>query len=775
MDSMFNMAVILTAIDHFSAPMRTVAKSMSDFDRLAQRGQNWQQMGQRITVAGALTQGAASVMQRGLNSVLRPARDVEDALAMVGTVIAPMTGTVEDALGRVKREALAWSKVHTASADSFVNTTYMMISAGLDEAAAIEATKTAMGVATATMGDSTEAANLMAVVYNNMGDKTADAREEIARIGDTLTKTQQTFQFANLNQLTEGMKYAIPTALQYGSSLQEVSVIMGGLNNAGLQGGMAGTAWAATMRNLTKASKDLRFEIARTADGSVDFIGTLANIEAQYGSIKDLSPEVQEKFKQAFGDEGLRAVSLLLGQTEELSKTMLDVADAGGTVAAAQKRIETSGNAGYKILQNNIDALQISIGSALMPTLNAMLPKVIAVVDAIGAFADNNPTLIETGLMIAGIGTAILTVVAPILTVVGAIITVSGAAMTAYGSIGAGLVWLWPKILAATTGMFSFGASMVTVAVRSVPSLLAGLGRVGMALGGTLLTGIRATIGGIRALGVAMMANPIGFIIGGIALAAGLLVYYWEPISAFFSRLWQGVTATFTGFTTWLTGWWGRMQTDAIGAMGELLGVFWRFSPVGILQQGLSAAVDLLAATEWGAYGIAIVRGLADGFKGAMGELMAPVADMAAGIKNRFKSLLGIQSPSKVFAGFGGDLVAGLSQGISGNQKGAFARAAALAAGVAASATMPAVEASAAARGPQVVDLPAASSSSASDVRRPSGAGGVTVTVNFNPTVTITGGGASSAEDIRQALRDLGPDLARLVEDAVDRAGRTRY
>lgn len=790
MNDFFNFAVILTAIDHFSGPMKNVAKSMANFDQLAQRGQNWQQMGQRITASGALTQHAAGVMRRGLTSILQPARDVEDALAMVGTVIQPMSGTVEDALGRVRHEALAWSKSHQDSAEDFIRTTYMMISAGLDEAAAVEATRTAMGVATATMGDSTEAANLMAVVYNNMADKTKDARTEFARIGDTLAKTQQTYQFADLNQLTEGMKYAIPVALQYGSGLSEISVVMGALNTAGLQGSMAGTAWGATMRNLTKASKDLRFEVARTSDGGVDFIATLANIEAKFGSIRDLSPQMQEKFKTAFGDEGMRAISLLVGQSQELSQSMLDVAGATGTVEAAQKRLEENGSGGFKRLNNNIQALYTSLGTTLMPTLNALIPKAIAVVDAVGRFADANPALIETGLIIAGIATAVLAVVAPIITVVGSIITVTGAAMSTFGAIGAGAAWLLPKVVAASLGIAQFATTMLFTAGSAARVMVGSLARMGVMLGGALLTGIRAAIAGFRMLAVAMLGNPIGLIVTGIALAAGLIIYYWEPISGFFSRLWDGVTTAFTGFTTWLSGWWGRLQTDTLGAIGELLTVFWQFTPVGILQQGLSAAVDLLAATEWGAYGIAIVRGLADGFKGAMGELMAPVADMADGIKSRFKSLLGIQSPSKVFAGFGGDLVAGLSQGISGNQKGAFARAAALAAGVAASATMPAVDASAAiaspvavptvaapaaARGPQVVDLPATSSSPASEARRQAGASGVSVTVNFAPTVTVTGGGGAAVEDIRRALRDMGPDLARVVQEAVDRAGRTRY
>ena len=46
---------------------------------------------------------------------------------------------------------------------------------------------------------------------------------------------------------------------------------------------------------------------------------------------------------------------------------------------------------------------------------------------------------------------------------------------------------------------------------------------------------------GIKALGVAVMSNPIGLIIGGIAIAAGLLIKNWQPVGEFFKNLFSGV------------------------------------------------------------------------------------------------------------------------------------------------------------------------------------------------------------------------------------------
>lgn len=52
-------------------------------------------------------------------------------------------------------------------------------------------------------------------------------------------------------------------------------------------------------------------------------------------------------------------------------------------------------------------------------------------------------------------------------------------------------------------------------------------------------------IGAIAALGIALLTNPIGLIVTGIALAAGLIIKFWDPIAGFFSGLWDGVTSVF--------------------------------------------------------------------------------------------------------------------------------------------------------------------------------------------------------------------------------------
>ena len=105
----------------------------------------------------------------------------------------------------------------------------------------------------------------------------------MTRLGDAVAITMQLNQIKDLAQLGEGMKYATSAALLYQDSLESALVAVGALNTAGLAGGQAGTAYAAALRTMTRASRMLGFEIARSADGGLDLVGTLQNIRDLYG------------------------------------------------------------------------------------------------------------------------------------------------------------------------------------------------------------------------------------------------------------------------------------------------------------------------------------------------------------------------------------------------------------------------------------------------------------------------------------------------------------
>lgn len=74
------------------------------------------------------------------------------------------------------------------------------------------------------------------------------------------------------------------------------------------------------------------------------------------------------------------------------------------------------------------------------------------------------------------------------------------------------------------------------------------------------------------------------------------------------------------------------------------------------------------AKADWPGVGKAIIQGLVGGLTGNSVELFHAVAKLSSGIRDKFKSALGIHSPSKVFEEYGKQTTAGYAKGVDGSR-----------------------------------------------------------------------------------------------------------
>lgn len=79
----------------------------------------------------------------------------------------------------------------------------------------------------------------------------------------------------------------------------------------------------------------------------------------------------------------------------------------------------------------------------------------------------------------------------------------------------------------------------------------------------------------------------------------------------------------------------------------------------------ISSIVDTFLSFDWGSVGKNIVDGIKNGFLNMWESLKATVNNLVDGLVGGVKRILGIASPSKVFAGIGGYMAEGLGQGFS--------------------------------------------------------------------------------------------------------------
>jgi len=123
----------------------------------------------------------------------------------------------------------------------------------------------------------------------------------------------------------------------------------------------------------------------------------------------------------------------------------------------------------------------------------------------------------------------------------------------------------------------------------------------------------------------------------------------WQPLSGFFGSLWASVVSG--AQLAW------QQLTAALASPNPLLAL------QSVLGSMLSALGSLPG--QFMALGSAMLQGLAQGVRNAAQQAVAAVGEVAAGVRDRFKAMLGIHSPSRVFATLGSALSLGLAQGVA--------------------------------------------------------------------------------------------------------------
>jgi TP901 family phage tail tape measure protein len=198
--------------------------------------------------------------------------------------------------------------------------------------------------------------------------------------------------------------------------------------------------------------------------------------------------------------------------------------------------------------------------------------------------------------------------------------------------------------------------------------------------------------------------------IAAVAAAAYLIYDNWDGITGWFSGIWDSIMAKVNGALNWFR------------------------------------------ALDFGQIGRDLIQGLINGITARLGALKDTVVGTASSVANWFKSKLGIHSPSRVFAGLGGHVMAGLDQGLAANTSGPLSRITDLSAQMIGALTVGAGGAAIAAAAPAAA-------------AQPPGTAAAGMPMQANYTITIHANGIE-AQDIAEKVREAIEQIER------DRRGR---
>ncbi|UNY41858.1 tape measure protein [Burkholderia phage Momento] len=228
-------------------------------------------------------------------------------------------------------------------------------------------------------------------------------------------------------------------------------------------------------------------------------------------------------------------------------------------------------------------------------------------------------------------------------------------------------------------------------------------GAGGLIKGGAVgaINGVGAALGGLAQMlmfvGRIALMNPVGLVITGIALAALLIIRYWEPIKAFFAGFWQGLTdglqplaLIFSRVFGVLSAMFEPLKPAFNWLMDAVKGVWdWisrLLGPVNASRESLDKAstagrgfgewlANIIVAAakvaeKMAEFGANLISGLVNGITNGLGAVKEAITNVANSTVTWFKEKLGIHSPSRVFTELGGFIGEGAALGMAGEQRG---------------------------------------------------------------------------------------------------------
>ena len=356
-----------------------------------------------------------------------------------------------------------------------------------------------------------------------------------------------------------------------------------------------------------------------------------------------------------FGKQYADDVLMLAQNTGEYNRQLglLQETDANGNlkyIGSMQREFENRSNTTENKLtklKNSLTEIAEKIGEAFLPVITSFVENITPVIYSITEWVGTNPQIMEWVLTVGGgIGA-----------VVGGLLTLHSA----FSFVAAGLL---PFIKA---GKFLSGF-LGKVLFSALSKLSLGLGYfIGYVIKGAMMFGKAILI-----MSRALLANPIGLIITGIAVAAYLIYDNWGKIGPWFAELWQTVSGAFSSAWSSITNFcseaWANISNFFTSGIGNITATILNWSPLGLFYQILQPVLNLFGIElpgKFSEFGSNLIQGLVNGIRTAWEGAKEWVVGLGQSIKGWFTSEVEIHSPSRVFKGYGVNIVEGLAIGMN--------------------------------------------------------------------------------------------------------------
>ncbi|HFQ7239106.1 TPA: phage tail tape measure protein [Citrobacter braakii] len=439
----------------------------------------------------------------------------------------------------------------------------------------------------------------------------------------------------------------------------------------------AGINYQKSMQNLVSQGFSQYESSLMIANAFIDDKGKA--FVQQWNAAKDSGDqEGQQKLMESFGlaevFTDIQTVNHLLSMRQgwdkyQSNKKEMNSPAAQNTLSTDFKKQNDTLEARWRRTQVGFNESAISIGESLKPALIQLGETFIPLIDSVGKWIAANPQLVSGAIKV--VGALLAFKIATIGLKLGLNLLISPFVNVWKNAVLLRANWLRLSLALGEGGKLRW-------LVTGFSTVAKGAGTLARVLGGGLVRGLMLAGRAVLFIGRALLMNPIGLIITGVAMAAYLIYRYWGPISAFFKRMWAQVTSAFSnawsgiksawnGVSGWFTGLWSNVKAAFNGGIIGVSKLIVNWSPLGLFYKAFAGVMSWFGVDmpkNFTDFGGNLISGLVNGIGNKLSAAKDTIVNFGNSISGWFKETLGIHSPSRVFMGFGDNIGQGAAIGL---------------------------------------------------------------------------------------------------------------
>ncbi|EOG1798964.1 phage tail tape measure protein [Enterobacter hormaechei] len=472
-----------------------VSQQQAKLSRVKERYQTGKSLAGSAAAAGAAGVGIATAGTMAGVKLLMPGYSFAQKNSELQAVLGVDKQSPE--MEALRKQARQLGDNTAASADDAASAQIIIAKSGGDADAIQAATPVTLNMALSNQRSMEENAALL----TGMKSAFQLSNDQIAHIGDVLSMTMNKTA-ADFDGLSDALTYAAPVAKNAGVSIEQTAAMVGALHDAKITGSMAGTGSRAILSRLQaptgkafEAIKELGVKTSDERGNTRPIFSILKEMQRSFEKNNLGTSQRGEYMKTIFGEEASSAAAVLMtaASTGKLDKLTAAFKASDGKTEELVKIMQDNLGGDFKEFQSAYEAVGTDLFDQQNDALRKLTQTATRYVLKLDGWITRNKSLATT------IG------------------VVAGGALALIGVIGGIGLIAWP----------------VVMGINAIIAAAGLLGTVFTVAGGAIVTAVGA------------ISLPVVAVAGAVVAGALLIRKYWEPISAFFSGVVEGLKAAF--------------------------------------------------------------------------------------------------------------------------------------------------------------------------------------------------------------------------------------